>query len=952
MDFSNIDYAPWKVVRLIGHGSFGSVYEIQREEFGEVYRAALKVISIPKSDNEIMENRADGMDNESMTSYYSSVVKELTHEFALLNKMKGNTNVVGYEDHKVVPHADGIGWDIYIRMELLTSLTKVSSRYAFSRDEVLKIGIDICEALSLCEKQNIIHRDIKPDNIFISENGDYKLGDFGIARTASKTMSNMSRKGTPNYMAPEIYKNEPYNQSVDIYSLGIVLYQLMNGKRLPFIPVNMTIQDREASLGRRLSGEPFPMPENADPAFANVILKACAYDPRQRYNNADEMKADLQRLLNGKKVPPIDVAAIMADNDATEAYVSGPANLSESFVNDSGTMPVDVMSGNNGYRFDNAQPENNYNYGNASQNNMSGGNYNYGNAQADNNYNYGNASQNNMSGGNNYNYGNAQADNNYNYGNASQNNMTGGNEYNYGNASQNNMTGGNEYNYGNASQNNMTGGNDYNYGNASQNNMSGNLPGGNDNIPGNAGAGPAGGNVGEEGANARFANHVPNPGGNGGGQTKKMGKGPIIGGAVAAVALIILLASLMGRGGSSGSNTAQTPATQAPATEAPATEAPATEAPATEAPATEAAASSGQSYLTDSLDDYIFELEGKFYKLPFRYSDFKANGWSLVSTDYSPATEEDEITAGEYEMYRMSNGAVEIYVDIYNASGNVKALKDCNIGGITIEAKDNLDFKVAGGLTCLSTVEEVQEKFGIPDSSNTYDTNTTLTYKTGDYSADGETRFSIYSDRTTNNSIELNYRPVTKEDITEISNERPDYLATYKAPTQLSSDPTETIFQLDGKLYQLPCTLNEFTDAGWTVSEKKVDGVPGKNKESYALEISKNGYSLNLGLANYSNNACTPENCAVYSVDVTKTNRDGSMPADYMTFSGGYNLGTSEADLDKILASFEKNDKDDYASYNYYNQAYTKKVRVYLYQGSNNYTSFDVSLDNEEWNYQ
>ncbi len=374
-------------------------------------------------------------------------------------------------------------------------------------------------------------------------------------------------------------------------------------------------------------------------------------------------------------------------------------------------------------------------------------------------------------------------------------------------------------------------------------------------------------------------------------------------------------------------------------------ETPATEAATTEAPAAE------QSYLTDSLDDYIFELEGVFYKLPFRYSDFKANGWSLVSTDYSPVTEDDEITAGDYDMYRMTNGAVEIYVDIYNASGNVKALKDCNIGGIQIEANQNLDFKVAGGLTCLATVEEIQEKFGIPDSSNTYDTTTTLTYRTGDYSEEGQTTFSIDSERTPNNYIELDYRPTTTEDITQVSTERPDYLAAYKAPAQLSADPTETIFELGGKLYQLPCTLDEFTNAGWTVSEKKVDGVAGKNKESYALEISKDGYSVTLGLANFSNNACMPENCAVYSVDVDKDFRDGSMPTDYMKLSGGYDLGAKEEDLDKVLTSFEKNDSDDYASYSFSNQAYTKDIHVYLYQ-SPDYPSIDVRLENEEWNYQ
>ena len=305
------NYQPWKVVQKIGQGSFGSVYEIKREEFGEIYRAALKVISIPQSEDEILANRADGMNEQSMTSYYESVVKDLTHEFSLLSRLKGYTNIVGYEDHKVVRHSDGIGWDIYIRMELLTSLKTISATHDFTQEEAIKVGLDICNALTLCKMKSIIHRDIKPDNIFISETGDFELGDFGIARTASRTMANMSRKGTPNYMAPEIYLNHPYNETADIYSLGIVLYQLMNHKRLPFIPEQLTLAAREEALVKRLSGAALPMPELASPDFSKIILKACAYEPADRYSSAEEMKQDLQVLLGNQDVR-IDSSAFMS----------------------------------------------------------------------------------------------------------------------------------------------------------------------------------------------------------------------------------------------------------------------------------------------------------------------------------------------------------------------------------------------------------------------------------------------------------------------------------------------------------------------------------------------------------------------------------------------------------------------------------------------------------------
>ena len=94
----------------------------------------------------------------------------------------------------------------------------------------------MCNALELCEKRGIIHRDIKPDNIFINDNGDYKLGDFGVARQLEKSSTFMSRRGNQAYMAPEVYKGEWYGEKADIYSLGLVLYRLLNNSRIPFMP--------------------------------------------------------------------------------------------------------------------------------------------------------------------------------------------------------------------------------------------------------------------------------------------------------------------------------------------------------------------------------------------------------------------------------------------------------------------------------------------------------------------------------------------------------------------------------------------------------------------------------------------------------------------------------------------------------------------------------------------
>ena len=226
----------WNVVEVHGEGAFGKVYKVVKEEFGHNYEAALKIIKIPANQAEMDSILNDGMDEKSITEYFRGIMEDIVNEVSLMSKLKGNTHIVSYEDHVVVPNKEKIGWTIYIRMELLIPLFMFYKKNSPSRKDVIQLGIDICKALEVCEKYKVIHRDIKPENIFVSELGKYKLGDFGIAKQMEKSIATLSRKGTQTYMAPEIYLGNNYNQSVDIYSLGIVLYRFLNGNRVPFLP--------------------------------------------------------------------------------------------------------------------------------------------------------------------------------------------------------------------------------------------------------------------------------------------------------------------------------------------------------------------------------------------------------------------------------------------------------------------------------------------------------------------------------------------------------------------------------------------------------------------------------------------------------------------------------------------------------------------------------------------
>ena len=349
-------FGKWHIVRELGEGGFGKVFEIERRDFGGTYKAALKAITIPQSQSEVKDILASGMDEQSVTSYFRGFVEEMIAEFVLMSKLKGHSNIVSYEDHDVIQHAEGIGWDIFIRMELLTPLLDYTRKSDLSRSDVIKLGIDICKALEVCRKNNIIHRDIKPQNIFISDLGDFKLGDFGIARTVEKTMGGLSKKGTYHYMAPEVFKSEPYGASVDIYSLGIVLYRFMNNNRLPFFPPfpsPIKFSDSDAALARRMKGETIPAPANADEALSQVILKACAYSPKDRYLSPSDMRRDLEALLDGRSIDvsssekTVGVFGSAAEpTDKKEPFSETAAFFAEPLPTASDVGTVGIFSGN------------------------------------------------------------------------------------------------------------------------------------------------------------------------------------------------------------------------------------------------------------------------------------------------------------------------------------------------------------------------------------------------------------------------------------------------------------------------------------------------------------------------------------------------------------------------------------------------------------------------------
>lgn len=316
----------WEIVEKIGEGSFGKVYKARRTEQGKTFYSAIKIITIPSSQGELDSARSELHDDGSVREYFHSMVDDCIQEVSTMEYFRGNSHVVSVEDYKVVEYLDDIGWDIYIRMEYLTSFLEFCEGRELTEKDVVQLGTDLCRALEYCQKQNIIHRDIKPENIFVSRFGEFKLGDFGIARELDRSASGLSKKGTFSYMAPEMYKGEEYDSRADIYSLGIVLYKLRNHNRIPFINLEkqlITYRDKENALTRRMSGEQLPPPADAGAGLSEVILKACAYDREDRYQTAEEFREALEAVKDGRTPESAQSPAFERRKEDTPVRASG-----------------------------------------------------------------------------------------------------------------------------------------------------------------------------------------------------------------------------------------------------------------------------------------------------------------------------------------------------------------------------------------------------------------------------------------------------------------------------------------------------------------------------------------------------------------------------------------------------------------------------------------------------
>ena len=308
----------YKILEEIGHGGMGTVWLAEKTDAPYEKQVALKLV------------------RSGMAS--ADVLKRFRHEGQILASLE-HPNIARLYDGGI--HTDGRPWFVmeYINGE---PIDVYCDKHKLTVEERLRLFKTVCEAVHYAHQKLIIHRDLKPAHVLVTEDGKIKLVDFGIAKLLEpdhvKAIDFQTRTGakimTPEFAAPEQVRGEPATTASDIYSLGVLLYLLLSGRR-PYRLETSSMLEMERivceaaplKLGDAVSGKPLPAPDrvkeeafdsqtNAQKRDSNtdslkrkltgdldqIVLMALRKDPEQRYRSALALTEDLENYLQGKPV--------------------------------------------------------------------------------------------------------------------------------------------------------------------------------------------------------------------------------------------------------------------------------------------------------------------------------------------------------------------------------------------------------------------------------------------------------------------------------------------------------------------------------------------------------------------------------------------------------------------------------------------------------------------------
>ncbi len=267
----------------------------------------IKIISVPASQANLDALLLAGAfsDRDSAEDYFKELADDVIHEAEVLQNLSKHEGFISFEDLQIVPMQEGeTGFDIYLLGQYRNTLDGVLRTNEMTHLQAINLGLDLCAALSAARRLGYIYSNLKPSNIFLCNEREFCIGDLGFLSLDSLQFASLPDKYRSDYTPAEI--SDAYaslNSTMDTYAVGLILYQAYNDGKLPVV------------------GAELVAPVHADPALAEIILKACALDPAERWADPVQMGQALANYMQSNPVNDVNIVPV------TEEEVSEPQEV-------------------------------------------------------------------------------------------------------------------------------------------------------------------------------------------------------------------------------------------------------------------------------------------------------------------------------------------------------------------------------------------------------------------------------------------------------------------------------------------------------------------------------------------------------------------------------------------------------------------------------------------------
>ena len=284
-------------------------YPAMHKDTGDKY--IVKVISLPPSQTQVDALKLAGVvsDDDSIRHYFQERSLETITEIETLQALSRHEGFMPCEGYQLEPSEDGLGFDIYMLSPYRRSLERQFTKRPFTQLDAINLGMDICSALMACRRNGYLFVNLKPNNIYLTPNGEFKISDLGFLNMGNLKYATIPSQYISDYTAPEMKDAfATPNTSIDIYALGAILYSVYNGGVLPSVDADVP-----------------PAPQYADEELAAIIVKACSKNPEDRWEDPAQMGQALVNYMqkNGAEdlpiVPPAPVEPEISASDEQEA---------------------------------------------------------------------------------------------------------------------------------------------------------------------------------------------------------------------------------------------------------------------------------------------------------------------------------------------------------------------------------------------------------------------------------------------------------------------------------------------------------------------------------------------------------------------------------------------------------------------------------------------------------